>query len=341
MTFGSLFAGIGGIDLGLERAGMQCQWQVENDPFCTRVLRKHWPNVKRYSDIRDCGPELERVDVIAGGFPCQDLSQAGKRTGIEGDRSGLWFEFARLIGILGPRVVLIENVPGLLDHRAMPRVIGELARMRYVGCWFRLRAADFGAAHLRKRIFIVAYRESEFGRREYISVSRSALPPGDSSASRELAHAEMRGRGELRESSRFERFFDGLDTSLENAGRAGHGRAAESAGLDRSGSPVHDSGTVRALADAGNGFVSESRRRSERRDGLRPAGPFLSDPSESGLQDPEQEQLPRAFGNKAGRTVTELCGPFAPGPAYRGWPDILRAFPYVAPAVESPSSWNG
>ena len=94
MTFGSLFAGIGGLDLGLERAGMECRWQIEIDAFCVRVLTRRWPEIKRYGDIRTItGDELERVDLMCGGFPCQDLSQAGKRAGIEGARSGLWFEF--------------------------------------------------------------------------------------------------------------------------------------------------------------------------------------------------------------------------------------------------------
>ena len=159
MTFGSLFAGIGGLDLGLERAGMECRWQVEINPFCQKVLAKHWPNVRRYGDITQLtGDELERVDLVCGGFPCQDLSQAGKRAGIEGSRSGLWFDYARLLGILRPRYVLIENVAGLLVDAAMRRVVGELARLGYVGLWQSLRASDFGASHQRKRIFVVAYR---------------------------------------------------------------------------------------------------------------------------------------------------------------------------------------
>jgi DNA (cytosine-5)-methyltransferase 1 len=160
MTFGSLFSGIGGIDFGLERAGMTCRWQVENDPYAVQVLAKHWPGVKRYGDIRTVhGSELEPVDLICGGFPCQDLSQAGKQAGIEGTRSGLWFEYARLVRRLRPRYVLIENVSGLLVYDAMRRVVGELARLGYVGVWRSLRAKDFGASHERKRVFIVAYTE--------------------------------------------------------------------------------------------------------------------------------------------------------------------------------------
>ncbi|HEY6371273.1 MAG TPA: DNA (cytosine-5-)-methyltransferase, partial [Candidatus Sulfotelmatobacter sp.] len=146
MTYGSLFAGIGGIDLGLDRAGLECRWQVENDGYCVKVLASHWPEVKRYGDIRQIGgQDLEYVDLVCGGFPCQDLSQAGKGTGLvhaDGTptRSGLWFEYARIIGLLRPRYVLAENVPGLLVHSAMGRVIGDLARLGYVGCWRSLRA---------------------------------------------------------------------------------------------------------------------------------------------------------------------------------------------------------
>ncbi len=157
MTFGSLFAGIGGMDLGLERAGMTCKWQVEIDPFCNKILEKHWPHVKRYGDIRTIdGDRLERVDCIAGGFPCQDLSNAGKRAGIWGERSGLWGEYARLIGKVRPRFVLIENVPGLLDG-GITRVLRDLAQCGYDAEWRMLRASEFGAPHSRERLFIVAY----------------------------------------------------------------------------------------------------------------------------------------------------------------------------------------
>jgi DNA (cytosine-5)-methyltransferase 1 len=158
MTFGSLFSGIGGIDLGLERAGMTCRWQVEIDEYCRKVLTKHWPNVPKYGDIRTIsGNELERVDLIAGGFPCQDLSVAGKRAGIDGERSGLWAEYVRLIGTLRPRFVLIENVPGLLANESMRRVLGDLSALGYDAEWQSLRASDFGLHHRRERVFIVAY----------------------------------------------------------------------------------------------------------------------------------------------------------------------------------------
>jgi len=157
MTFGSLFSGIGGIDLGLERAGMECKWQVEIDPYCQKVLAKHWPNVKRYGDItRVDGRELERVDLIAGGFPCQDISYAGAGAGIEGERSGLWREMLRVIRMVRPRLVVVENVSALLA-RGMGRVLGELAESGYDAEWQCLPAAAFGAPHIRDRVFIVAY----------------------------------------------------------------------------------------------------------------------------------------------------------------------------------------
>src|SRR4029450_2592075 len=115
LTFGSLFAGIGGFDLGLERAGLTCRWQVEIDPFCRKVLAKHWPDVTRYADIRELdGRTVDPVDVLCGGFPCQPHSLAGKRGG-SADERDLWREFARVIREVGPRWVLAENVPGLLS----------------------------------------------------------------------------------------------------------------------------------------------------------------------------------------------------------------------------------
>ena len=120
LTFGSLFAGIGGFDLGLERAGMRCEWQVEIDPYARAVLAKHWPEVRRWEDVRTFPPKEGEwgVDVICGGFPCQDISVAGKGVGLAGARSGLWYEFARIIGEIRPRFVIVENVAALLTRGA-------------------------------------------------------------------------------------------------------------------------------------------------------------------------------------------------------------------------------
>ena len=116
MTFGSVFAGIGGFDLGFERAGLRCRWQIENDTFCNRVLAKRWPGVTRYGDVREVdGRELKPVDVLCGGFPCQDLSVAGKRAGLSGERSGLFWHLVRLASEKRPAFLVFENVPGLLS----------------------------------------------------------------------------------------------------------------------------------------------------------------------------------------------------------------------------------
>ncbi len=167
VTFGRLFAGIGGIDLGLERAGMVSKWQVEIDDYGTRVLEKHWPNVHRERDICQCGKHnLERVDVIAGGFPCQDISYAGRGAGLDGERSGLFFEAVRLVCELQPRVVILENVAALLA-RGLDRVLGTLAEIGYDAEWHCIPAAAVGAPHIRDRVFILAYPNSERGRSGY------------------------------------------------------------------------------------------------------------------------------------------------------------------------------
>lgn len=157
MNIGSLFSGIGGLELGLERAGVgRVVWQVEIDPFCRRVLAKHWPNVTRYEDVRTCQPE--RVDVICGGFPCQDVSSAGARRGLAGHRSGLWFEYLRLVGESHPRVVVVENVASG-TKLWLPEVRKGLEGLGYRARAFALSAFDVGAPHLRRRIFVVAYAD--------------------------------------------------------------------------------------------------------------------------------------------------------------------------------------
>lgn len=161
MNFGSLFAGIGGIDLGFERAGMACKWQVENDPYCIKILEKHWPHVKRYGDIKRLkGGELEKVDVIAGGFPCQPVSTAGQRKG-EKDERWLWHEFRRIIRALRPEYIVVENVPGLLNM-GLNIVLGDLVSCGYDCEWESIPAIAFGAPHQRYRVFIVAH---SYGRR--------------------------------------------------------------------------------------------------------------------------------------------------------------------------------
>ncbi len=158
-TFGSLFSGIGGIDLGLQRSGWNVCWQVESDPFCNRVLAKHWPNIPRFGDIHTLtGEELAPVDLIAGGFPCQPISQAGRKGQGRDDPRWLWPEFARIVRVVRPKLVFVENVPGLLG-RGLGDVVGDLASSGYDAEWDCLPAAVFGAPHRRDRIWLVATRD--------------------------------------------------------------------------------------------------------------------------------------------------------------------------------------
>ena len=167
LTVGSLFSGVGGFDLGLERAGHEIVWQVEWDKQARSVLRKHWPDADLYEDVRDVGiSNLTPVDLICGGFPCQDLSVAGRRAGLDGDRSGLWFEFRRIVAELCPTWVLIENVPGLLSSNGgadLAVILRGLAELGYVGAWRTLDSQHFGVAQRRKRVFLLACRDSRAG----------------------------------------------------------------------------------------------------------------------------------------------------------------------------------
>lgn len=161
LTIGSLFAGIGGLELGLERGigdGAHTVFQVEQNAYCRAVLAKHWPDALRFDDVRTVGAEnLPAVDVLCGGFPCQDVSAAGRRAGIVvGTRSGLWFEYSRIIRELRPRYVVVENVAALLTL-GLDAVLGELAESGYDAEWDCIPASSVGAPHQRDRIFVVAY----------------------------------------------------------------------------------------------------------------------------------------------------------------------------------------
>lgn len=158
LKVGSLFSGAGLCDLGLQWAGFRHQWFCEIDPFCRAVLTRHWPGIPIYEDVKKLkGDALPSVDVLCGGFPCQDVSSGGLRAGIrEGTRSGLWREYARLIGEIHPKYVIIENVRGLLSL-GIDLVLNNLAAIGYDAEWEILPAAALGAPHHRERVFIVAY----------------------------------------------------------------------------------------------------------------------------------------------------------------------------------------
>jgi DNA (cytosine-5)-methyltransferase 1 len=187
-TFLSVFSGIGGFDLGLERSGWRCAGQIEVDPFCTRVLARHWPGVPRCADVRAVranqsarGARLSPpvvstsaddsvhgaaggigspVDLLCGGFPCQDLSTAGRRAGLSAARSGLFFEFVRLAGELRPRWILLENVPGLFSSnggRDFALILHTLDQLGYGVSWRVLDSRYFGVPQRRRRVFLVGH----------------------------------------------------------------------------------------------------------------------------------------------------------------------------------------
>ena len=161
-----LFSGIGCFSLGLERAGMETVAFCENDEGCRKVLRKHWPKVPIHKDVKRINAKdlkakkIWPIDVLCGGFPCQDISVAGKQKGLEGERSGLWTEFKRLIQEIRPKYALIENVPNLAN-KGLGRIVKDLHEIGYGLEWHIVGARNLGAPHLRERIWIIAYPESE------------------------------------------------------------------------------------------------------------------------------------------------------------------------------------
>jgi DNA (cytosine-5)-methyltransferase 1 len=231
LTHGSLFAGIGGFDLGFERAGIKTIWQVELDPYAQRVLARHFPEAKRYTDIRECcghrscddefcgkGFQLPYVDILSGGFPCQDVSRANPQgAGLNGARSGLWSEYHRIICELRPQIIIVENVSALLDD-GMGRVLRDLASCGYDAEWDCLPASAFGAYHERDRVFILAYAAGDDGQARNLleagAVRRSQLQ------FRRLSGMAMAEAGEqenvrLDSEPRLDRLVDGTPDRLQ------------------------------------------------------------------------------------------------------------------------------
>jgi DNA (cytosine-5)-methyltransferase 1 len=170
LTVGSLFSGCGGFDLGFTRVGFDLRWQVEIDPDCCAVLTRHWPTVRKFRDVNAVvygrarnrqrqSLLLEPVDVIVGGFPCQDVSVAGQRAGLAGSRSGLFFAFMRAVRLLKPQIVIIENVPGLFTAsggRDFHTVLSALAECGLRRAYRVLDSQYFGVPQRRRRVFLVA-----------------------------------------------------------------------------------------------------------------------------------------------------------------------------------------
>ena len=164
LTVGSLFSGIGGFELGFEATGrFETRWQVECDPYATKVLEKHWPDVQRHDDVCTWPNETTQpVDVLIGGFPCQDISYAGKGAGLDGQRSGLFYELMRIVRVVGPKYVVLENVAALFT-RGMDQVLGSLSSHGYDAEWEVVSAASVGAPHRRDRVFIIGCLADSIG----------------------------------------------------------------------------------------------------------------------------------------------------------------------------------
>lgn len=199
MRVGSLFAGIGGFDLAAERVGMEVAWQSELDPHASRVLAHHWPDVPNLGDIHDI-TEPPTVDVLTGGFPCQDYSVAGRGAGLAGDRGALWWQMHRIIAECRPTWVVGENVFGLTTRRhqdPLRTIIGSLVDLGYGVVWRVLDAQWFGVAQRRRRVFIVGHSGGQ-PRPEVLALAQSVC--GDSPPSRETREgvaAAVAGRPDL------------------------------------------------------------------------------------------------------------------------------------------------
>lgn len=241
-----LFSGIGGFELGLERAGMRIIAMCEIDEYCRNVLHHHWPKVPIFTDIRELSgrtfnPPRNKprrfpvIDVICGGFPCQGISEAGLRQGLQDPRSGLWREYARIIGEIRPKYVIVENVSEILrDGYGMGEVLGDLAKIGYDSEWHSIPALAVGADHIRERIWIIAYPDStrlepvyERGRQQCTAQMGQDVAETSADAISERPRRRMQTRT-LREDARAISPWLGLALST----------ATPFPGLDGAGSPV-------------------------------------------------------------------------------------------------------
>lgn len=243
MKIGSLFSGIGGLELGLEMVGLgPVLWQVEIDPFCRRVLAKHWPHATRFEDVTR-PRDYPYVDLICGGSPCQDFSSLGKGRGIGGDRSGLWYHYARVVAQVEPEFVLVENVASGLS-RWLHHIRHHLHVLGYRTRALRIGAEDVGAPHVRRRIFVIASRVSPRRRRPDAPARARGLRAAPSDGSRGApAHA-----GSV--SSAVEQEGGPRLAGAWNGGRDGRAPVSAIRGMDDGLSGQLDAARKRALGNA-------------------------------------------------------------------------------------------
>lgn len=310
MTFGSLFSGIGGLDLGLERAGMSCIWQCEIDSFCRKVLAKHWPGVKCYEDVRKIDETAPAIDLLCGGFPCQPHSVAGKRKGADDERN-LWPECIRLVRLLRPRWCLFENVPGLLTTMFGP-VCDELRGASYEVWPLVLGADDVRAPHRRKRVWIMAHANGCGRRASRITKSKSFNAEQGSSVVAIPRHERLERIGPL--DSRPHATTEASGTmACQFCGY----RGLETRWPSRPGEPQHDWEAPR-LIRAGHGQRNERNEGDQRSDGNTGTEAQLCGQIESGVGESthglsrrlarlRREQL-KALGNAVVPQCAEVIG---------------------------------
>jgi DNA (cytosine-5)-methyltransferase 1 len=222
-TYGSLFSGIGGFDMGFDKAGYDCKWQVEWDADCQQTLQYHWPDVPKFMDIRDVvSDQLSPVDVITHGSPCQDLSVAGKRAGIRGEKSGMFFESVRLIKEMRnatagqyPRISIWENVKGALtsnEGRDFKSVLDAMEDAGAVSQWWSvLDAQFFGVPQRRRRLFLVSVFDPAIARRSADSVLLvNSIPRRNEKENGYFTFYTSQGK--------YDRYTEGISTTLKTAG---------------------------------------------------------------------------------------------------------------------------
>jgi len=289
MRFISLFAGIGGFDLGLERSGHECVGQVEIDSYCLKVLTKHWPNVPKHGDVRTFqGTEFGGYDLLVGGYPCQPFSNAGKRAGKDDERH-LWPEVRRLIQATQPRFVLLENVSGHLSL-GFGEVLEDLAESGYDAEWDCLPASSVGAPHQRDRLFIVAYPDG---------ISRAERQPRRANQLLPRAGQGLRGR-EGEGQARHEPRGSGEDVAYPNDQRP---QGSEN------GSVVKELGDARH-EPTGSGATSSRQQPPMAAKGARLGGAWSPEPDVGRVADgiPSRVDRLRALGNAVVPQVAEWIG---------------------------------